>query len=580
LPAGNDQLASLTWHQVPGAPEAAIYPLIRKIDVISSNSYLITTPDAIILIDPGGLPEQAEHLSRVIGTCRAEKDRPLFIFLTHAHIDHFLSVQSDPAFAHHDAAIFAIQESGASALESGDTTVTQAELLEAPLLPMNIGLHLFAREREGPASVDLCFPNGALITITRDQDGPGGLPRERIEFGPGPALIVYHTPGHSPDSICLQIGKLLFIGDLLFAAGPGIAGIVGWSQETLIHSLGGVEALIVRGGIQLVCPGHGRMILSDDALRMLSAVRTDAGGLANIAELDHERSVRTAEYARDCMEQVNELFTIMSGRLQYVSYILDELGESGMADQASLLIRGDTIDELLETFHSFAEDHRQGNNPPIHLVLKAGQVIAKLERTFQRDELTTIIGPTIVQRASRLLSDYTTMLRGFSPPGEVSDYNLIPIIEAHITMVSVPVFSDEEVLLSSDDDAAFSRMLLARIGARPLLEEVNITVLAEDTTPDAFIDRDHFVDMLTYILEDLVGTGAGDIEICTRYHESNVVVTVTGTMPPSGLPNRRTWRFLQGLSERAGGTLEINEDNRITQFVFNAKATGEPLSHH
>ena len=158
----------------------------------------------------------------------------------------------------------------------------------------------------------------------------------------------------------------------------------------------------------------------------------------------------------------------------------------------------------------------KGHNPPIHLVLKAGQVIAKLERTFQQDELAAIIGPTLVQRASRLLSDYTTMLRGFSPPSEVSEYNLIPIIEAHVTMLSVPVFSDEEVLLSSDDDAAFSRMLLARIGARPLLEEVTITVLAEDTIPDAFIDRDHFVDMLTYILEDLVGTGAGDVEICTR----------------------------------------------------------------
>ena len=313
---------------------------------------------------------------------------------------------------------------------------------------------------------------------------------------------------------------------------------------------------------------------------MLSSVRTDACGLTNIAELDHERAASTAEYARDCMEQVNELFTIMSGRLQYVSYILDELGESGMADQASLLIRGDTMDELLETFHTFAEEHRQGNNPPIHLVLKAGQVIAKLERTFQRDELTTIIGPTIVQRASRLLSDYTTMLRGFSPPGEVSDYNLIPIIEAHITMLSVPVFSDEEVLLSSDDDAAFSRILLARIGARPLLEEVNITVLAEDTTPDAYIDRDHFVDMLTYILEDLVGTGAGDVEICTRYRDSNVVVTVTGAMPSAGPSNRRTWRFLQGLSERAGGTLTIHENDGLTQFVFSAMATGEPLSHH
>ena len=127
MSAGNDQLESLTWQQVPGAPDAAIYPLIRKIDTISSNSYLIATPDAILLIDPGGLSGQVEQLSRVIGECRAEKDRPLFVFLTHAHIDHFLGVQSIPAFAHPEAAVFAVQQGGACALECGDVNVTQAD---------------------------------------------------------------------------------------------------------------------------------------------------------------------------------------------------------------------------------------------------------------------------------------------------------------------------------------------------------------------------------------------------------------------------------------------------------------------
>jgi hypothetical protein len=172
---------------------------------------------------------------------------------------------------------------------------------------------------------------------------------------------------------------------------------------------------------------------------MFFTVRAEARGLANIAELNYERSARTAAFAGDCMEQVNELFTIMSGRLQYVSYILNELGESVMADQASLLIRSDAIDELLENFHTFAEDHQQEKNAPVHIILKAGQIIAKLERTFQQDELAAIIGPTLVQRASRLLSDYTTMLRGFAPPSEISDCNLGLVVKPHYDVVS-PVF--------------------------------------------------------------------------------------------------------------------------------------------
>jgi len=572
LPPGDGQPDSVQWEPVPGAPGAAFYPLIRKIDAVSSNSYLITTPDVIILIDPGGLPEQAAHLFRVIGMCQARDARPLFIFLTHAHTDHFVGIQADPACAHPDTLVFAVEQSGAYAIESGDTTVTQSDLMQAPFFPMKVQLHLFSQARVYP-SEDMSFPNGARITITRDQTGAAGLPRERIVFGLGQDLTVYHTPGHSPDSICLQMGELLFTGDLLFAASPGIAGVTGWSQETLIHSLGAIEMLIANGGIRLVCPGHGRAIPAADALRMLPAVRADARNLDNIAEMEPDRAARTAAFAGDCMEQVNELFTIMSGRLQYVSFILDELGESGIADQSSTLIRGDMIDELLEAFHNFAEEQRKGLDVPIHRVLKAGQVIAKLERTFNRDELSAIIDPSLVRRAGRLLSDYTTMLRGFTPPSECSDCDLNTLTESVVSGLSVPPFTDDEVLSSADDDAAFSRILLARIGTPPLLADVEVTVLSEADPVQVCIDREHFTDLLTYLLEDLVGTGADRIEIGARRTGRNAIVRVAGNGPsPGALRERRTWRFLEGLAERTGGSLTFHELEGKHQFEFTAPA--------
>ena len=151
--------------------------------------------------------------------------------------------------------------------------------------------------------------------MTDDRIGTGGvvLPRERIVFGPGPALEILHTPGHSPDSICLRVCGLLFIGDILFAANPGVAGMRGWDQAALICSLDGILALLSGGWVSYVCPGHGRVIPLDDAIRVLSAVRTDALALANIAELNRDRAVQTAAFAEDCMEQVNELFTVMAG---------------------------------------------------------------------------------------------------------------------------------------------------------------------------------------------------------------------------------------------------------------------------
>jgi glyoxylase-like metal-dependent hydrolase (beta-lactamase superfamily II) len=558
-------------------PEARIYPLIRKIDVISSNSYVISSSDVILLIDPGGLSGQGDHLSRVIADCRAEKDRPVFVFLTHAHIDHFQCVQSNPAFTVPEAVIFAAHHEGAQAIEAGDVTITQADLLQQPLSRMKIPLHLFTAGRDEPAeaSQSVCFPGGARISILRDQvsDDLPGLPHERIVFGTGPALDLYHTPGHSPDSICLRIGNLLFSGDLLFAANPGLAGVTGWSQKALVVSLSGMEQLVARGGITVVCPGHGRVIPASDAVRIFSRVRADADTLSDIAELNRERASRTAEYAGECMEQVNELFTIMAGRLSYVAYILDELGESGMAHEVSALIRSDTIDELLDAFRSFSEEYQQQSSGPVPLMLKAGQVMAKLELTFEKNELAGIIDPTMVRRASRLLADYITLLRGFALPGEIVDHDLVPVSEALVTGLSLPVLSDEAVLCSPNDDAAFARILLTRIGSRPLLEEVQCNILPEQPAIRALIDGDQYADLMTYILEDLVGMGADVIEIRIKQRDRDAIVMIKGTITPLSLsPKRRTEKFLRGLSIRAGGTLTIDIDDRMVRYKFTAGA--------
>ena len=188
-------------------------------------------------------------------------------------------------------------------------------------------------------------------------------------------FTVYHTPGHSPDSMCLQIGRLLFIGDVLFAANPGIAGLCGWDQKALISSLTGIQQIIANGGIDWICPGHGRLISATDALHTLQTLQKEAHQLENIAEFNAERAAQVAACADDCMEQVNELFTIMSGRLGYVSYVMEELGEAGIAEQMSGLIKSDVIDELLDAFRSFSVDHHTADRVSIHLALKAGQVM-------------------------------------------------------------------------------------------------------------------------------------------------------------------------------------------------------------
>lgn len=575
MPGGNEPLISLSWQPVPGAPGAQIYPLIRKSDTISSNSYLIQTEDVILLIDPGGLAEQSAQLAQVIEEIRGDNDRPVFIFLTHAHVDHFFGTQGIPAFTHPDAVVFAVQEAGAASLERGDGKLTQADLLGRTISPVRIGLSLLTDERSGSCGfpISRVFPNGATVTITPGLSR-GGLLQERIRFGSGPSLEVYHTPGHSPDSICLRLGGLLCIGDVLFAANPGIAGLCGWDQSALIRSLDGCESLIADGEIDFVLPGHGRVIMAADARRMFSSIRTDALALENIAELNSERAIETAAFAEDCMEQVNELFTIMAGRLYYVSYVMDELGEADVAEKLSCLIKGNVIDDLLEAFRSFSEEHHKKGGVSIHMALKAGQIIARLERSFDRAGLAHIIDPALVERAARLLSDYTTMLRGFCPPCELSECDLVLYIEALMTGLSVPACSDDNLLSSADDDSAFSRALLKRIGMQPLLSDVEFSFRSAEKHLIVIIDHDDLTDLVTYILEDLVGTGSDTITVHIGRSGDLAHLTISGTGGVTTAGTGKGHGFLQRLSERAGGTLLFSNAGDLRRYVVTTRLAG------
>jgi hydroxyacylglutathione hydrolase len=89
------------------------------------------------------------------------------------------------------------------------------------------------------------------------------IPEERIDgrledgdsvpFG-GSSLEVLHTPGHTPGSISLRIGRAVISGDTLFRGGPGKTSARG-DLEQLVRSI--VEKLHPLPDETVVLPGHG-----------------------------------------------------------------------------------------------------------------------------------------------------------------------------------------------------------------------------------------------------------------------------------------------------------------------------------
>jgi hypothetical protein len=232
------------------------------------------------------------------------------------------------------------------------------------------------------------------------------------------------------------------------------------------------------------------------------------------------------------------------------------------------MLNGNLIDELLNAFQSFAEEHHKENHLPVHLALKAGQVIGKLDRSFNKTNLVRIIDPSMIRRAERLLSDFTTSFRGFSPPREIACNDISPLLDALVAGLTIPAYSKEDILSSTDDDVTFAEILMARIGTRPLLEDVDFRMGEKPAHLPVLIDKELFTDLLTYLLEDLVGIGSDTVRMDIKATETTVIFTLTGNVVTADAETARAMRFLHRFSAWAGGTLARDRDaTGATQYT-------------
>ena len=176
-----------------------------------TNCYLLYRPERqdCIVIDPGYEPEtvlsQVKRLGKTIAA----------ILLTHGHFDHVGAVRD-------------------LAAETGcPVYIHEAELSMPP--QMTAGRLYYTN----------LYTEGDIVSLA------------------GLTIRVYHTPGHTPGSVCLETEGLLFTGDTLFAGSCGRTDLPGGSWPTILASLGRLRGF---DGTLQVLPGHGESsLLSQEA---------------------------------------------------------------------------------------------------------------------------------------------------------------------------------------------------------------------------------------------------------------------------------------------------------------------------
>lgn len=167
-----------------------------------TNTFLITTDAGHgILVDAAAAPQT------YLDALQAERATLTHILLTHGHYDHVGAVA-----------------------ELRKTTgcrvyLDPADAVGSQMLPLTRDL------------VDENWPAGDTLTV------------DDLTFR------IYHTPGHTPGSVCLLCGNLLFSGDTLFAGSCGRTDLPGGSMQQMQQSLSLLANLPLSEETQ-VLPGH------------------------------------------------------------------------------------------------------------------------------------------------------------------------------------------------------------------------------------------------------------------------------------------------------------------------------------
>ena len=177
---------------------------MMQVGPIGTNCYILEDGKKAAVIDPG------DEADRILAQLNQLDVQVEYILLTHGHYDH---------------------------------TTAVPELHKA--LP-EAKIYIHQADANGAGS--RLFPLAGQVDDLLLYDEGDALPLGTL------TIEVLHTPGHSPGSVTLKAGDVLFTGDTLFAGDCGRTDLRGGSWEEILVSLGRLGKL--EGNFH-VLPGHG-----------------------------------------------------------------------------------------------------------------------------------------------------------------------------------------------------------------------------------------------------------------------------------------------------------------------------------
>jgi hypothetical protein len=395
--------------------------------------------------------------------------------------------------------------------------------------------------------------------------------RQTISTNGSDALEIYPAPGHSPDSVCIRVGEVLFIGDLLAAANPMVAGISGWHRDDLIDTLKQVLWLLDNMPIRFCYPGHGGIIPADKARDILQRLRLKTSRLGDVTEMNEARLFQITDFALELIDEAEEVFSSIAGRLLYVAYQLEQLEEEAAADRCRKAMPMEQIDACLLEFRNLCRSLDAGKIRRVEFAHGALHIVEKIKTLFDPRPLSAILSQSLINRGTSLLLDFIGIANGCRNLEEFIPTDVNALIDDVVQAWQSNPHLDTSIIDYSDDYEKYLAALVLRIGHEPVANRPALCFAPLDKIPFVRIAAARFFDTLLNFLEWIKQADPSSINIATGIDRTGPFITVMPRGRDGSSPTFHEGKKINSFNRRfrmCGLILKIEQDSfRLTLAI-------------
>lgn len=457
---------------------------------LSSNSVRVTGPERMVVVDAGGDPEVLRRHLDAIRAAQPAPPLPVCLVQTHAHIDHIAGLTDFGVWPEGWRFELAAHSEGLRILRQGDPIAALADLTGRTLRPFRP-------------------PGWRFWTVLPNPGAAAVEPDRAIPLGGGVNLEAFCTPGHSPDSVTWRVGNVLFIGDLLAATAPLVAGIPGWDRSALLVSLARLEQLMKAYRIEQVHVGHGAPLGPEAVADAIARSRREAGDLIRIEPVDSDRLRHMAGYAEGLIGELEELFLEMTRRIARLADKLAQVQEIRAADEVRGFDRSGEARDLQAAFERFKRTaHGQGDGF-LGVAAKGVQTVQRISDLLSWERLDEVLDESFLRFVRTRVVDFIQRAKGLSPARDLQSADVAEAVRAYARRL----LDQQDAACSlgeaeKEGEAALRRRLVACLARTPSLGTATLDLSLPAEAVSARMDSVRFFDALTRWIEQAVDQGA------------------------------------------------------------------------